>query len=264
MSEDQALTMQAGMDAGGVSTSKEGIENYMKLTRNIADQVRMFGDFQVKDLESLERNEQLLFAKQMESGMYGDASKYSGFIEQIRKQELLSGEQLKSVTGQIGGAIGTEANLKTSQQEIESRWYAGNIGGMHWNLLGNRQADRRAREDEERVREQLAGLGLDKLDDKSRWTGKYKEEMSQSQAEIGFWMTALKGEAASSMLTPEAQEQWLSKKYGDAEIKRMAENQINLIIDGGFNGMDWLTQDQRAAIAALVDRQLIGALSPML
>ena len=32
----------------------------------------------------------------------------------------------------------------------------------------------------------------------------------------------------------------------------------------GFNGMDWLTQDQRAAIAALVDRQLVGALSPML
>ena len=153
MSEDQAISMQAGMAAGDVSMSKEGIENYMKLTKNMADQTRMFGDFQVEDMQSLQRGEQLLFADQMEAGVFGDASKYAGLVEIIRKQQLVSGEQLESVTSMLSSQIGTQANLKTSQEEIESRWYAGNIGGVHWNLLGGGQANRRARQDEERVRE---------------------------------------------------------------------------------------------------------------
>ena len=228
MSEEQALSMQKSFVDRDVSMSKEGIESYMRRASDVADQLRMFGDVNALDIESMDRGEQTLFAEQLGGGMYGSTD-YSALIKVLQNQRWQDGSRLGSAISGISANIGTGANLKTAQEELESRWYAGNALGVHWNLMdtltpGGSQAHRATRQDEQRVREMLAAAGMDNLDDTNWWSGNWSDNLTSEQAQMGFWMTAAQGNAASSFLSPEAQKQFADKKQADAELARQAGN----------------------------------------
>jgi hypothetical protein len=243
MTEDQALTMQATFVDEGVSMSKGGIERYMTLAQNMADQVRMFKDVNVEDLEAMERGEQNLYAKQLEQGLYGDSSLYSGIIKIIRDQQWgadQGGRKLGSALTGVTEAIQTKASLKTSQEELESRWYAFNAPVLgHIDLSGGgylNTAKWANIEDEKRLRESLG----DRFTDKA-WNNisvgnlrtRYTQDLTKLEAEMGFWLTALEGNAASSFLTPEAQRNLVDKKFTDDELVRMAKG-----VSYNFNVVD--------------------------
>jgi len=221
MSEEQALTMQKSFKGEDVSKTKGGIERYMKLSLDMADQVRMFEDVQIEDLEAMERGEQLLYGRQLKEGMYGDASQYAGLIKIIEDQQWQSGATLKHAMQGITAAIQTTPSLKTAQEEKEDVPLLGHmdLNEMFWSGQGAR-FDRK--QDEKNMRNALAGMGMDKADDTWFGTNRYREDLTKLEAEMGFWLTALQGNAASSYLTPEAQRNLADKKNPDDELVRMA------------------------------------------
>jgi len=166
MSEDQALTMQKSFQGQDVSRTKGGIERYMKLSLDMADQVRMFEDVNIADLEAMERGEQVLYGKQLKKGLYGDTSQYAGLIKIIEDQQWNSGATLKHAVQGITAAIQTTPSLQTAREEKESRWFAMDVpllghmdlNEMFWSGQGAR-FDRK--QDEKNMRNALAGMGMD-------------------------------------------------------------------------------------------------------
>ena len=100
-------------------------------------------------------------------------------------------------------------------------------------------------EDEKRVREALGQL---------YGTDSFKGEMTAEQANLGAWLTASQGKAASSFFTEEVATKMLGGKYQDEEIRRMSGSVINIMLNS--ESLDFLTAEQREKLTALLPAAL--------
>jgi len=280
ISEQQAVTIQEGMAAGGVSVSRQGMDDYMKLSQDLADQVRLFGNYDAASLAAMERKEQLLFADMMEGGMFGDKETFQGMIEMIRAGQTSKGVSIGSAEETLAQSqLMTQKERKAAAEaEIEAQaWYAMSIGGQHINLLdmavksllpmggivgggwlssklGFGTASGNVKEDEKKVREALGEL---------YGGGVFKGEMTGEQANLGAWFSAVRGDAASSFFSKDVASDLLGGQYQDEEIKRMAGSVINIMLN--TDSLEFLSDEQRSRLLAMLPKVLeSGVVSPSL
>jgi len=270
--EQQAVMIQEGMEAGGVSTSRQGMTDYMTMAKDMADQIRLFGTYSKKGLASMERQEQLLFADMMEKGMYGESDDFKGMAKMIRSGVDWGGESIGSVQETLAKSelLTQEERRKAAEAEIEAQaWYAMSVGGKHVNFLergvtsalnaisggsgggelgnwvtskiGFGTAEGEMQEDEKKVRKALGRL---------YGTGSFKGDMTGEQANIGAWLSAYGGDAASSFFAEDVATSMLGGKYQDTEIKRMSGSVINIMLN--TESLDFLSPADKKRLMEIV------------
>ena len=270
--EQQAVMIQEGMEAGGVSTSRQGMTDYMTMAKDMADQIRLFGTYSKKGLANMEREEQLLFADMMEKGMYGESDDFKGMAEMIRSGVDFGGESIGSVQQTLAKSelLTQEERRKAAEAEIEAQaWYAMSVGGKHVNFLekgitsalnaisggsgggelgnwvtskiGFGTAEGEMQEDEKKVRRALGKL---------YGTGPFKGNMTGEQANIGAWLSAYGGDAASSFFAEDVATSMLGGKYQDTEIKRMSGSVINIMLN--TESLDFLSPEDKKRLMEIV------------